>query len=149
MKHELQSNGNPTPEACYAVADALDNAIKKHPDMELDMTEGDVQSASHPCGTTHCHAGAYLIGAIEIEKWEYYDYGEGADLMALNLGFDNWRLLAYWAKQNPNIWDNHFGDFMFCDAVAFDDAENVSEIAAWWRAVGDRIKADNLKGSES
>ena len=143
MKHELQENGHPAPEACYEVADILDKALEKHPSMKLDMLEDAVQSRSHLCGTVHCHAGAYLIGSIKIEERKRYTFVRGADLMAHNLGFKDRDCLKDWAYSNPKIWGNNYGWKMFSLKTAFNDAENVSEIAAWWRSVGDRIKEDN------
>ena len=148
MKHELQENGHPAPEACYAVADALDKAIKKYPNMELNMGCPTVQSHQHHCGTTHCHAGAYFIGAIEIQEGKDYFYSRGSNLMAYNLGFRNEDYLEDWAHENPKIWGSEEGWRMFACDSAFNYAENVSEIAAWWRGVGDRIKEDNLKSSK-
>ena len=144
MKHKLQRNGNPTPAACYDVAAALENALKKYPDMELNMVEPIVQADHHPCGTIHCHAGAYLIGAQELEKGKSYDFKQGAELMAHNLGFTSKDALSLWADKNPKIWGSIFGRGMFSYSRAFNRAWNISQIAEWWRNVGIRIEADNL-----
>ena len=117
--------------------------------MKLNMREGLVQNAFHPCGTAHCHAGVYLIGAAEIKKGKVYGSSRGAELMAHNLGFENSDALQRWVYQNPDIWGSENGGWLFCDKKAFDNAESITEIAAWWRNVGGRVKEDNLKNSKS
>ena len=74
-------------------------------------------------------------------------YYEGAHLLARDLGFMNAPALRGWAERHPEIWGNRHGERMFAGdgAVAFGKPAftsiMVSGIAAWWRAVADRLDA--------
>lgn len=80
---------------------------------ELDMSECNV--VEHACGTTACHGG-YAILALNI-KSRFYD--SGANALARYLGFPSREKLEVWARNNPQIWGNDYGDEMFSSGYAF------------------------------
>lgn len=137
---------NPTPEACRAVANQIRKAIEEYPNMKLDMHEGRVKSLDHACGTTHCHAGIFLLGEDNFQMHEingFWDYTQGIQLMTERLGFAHKDDLRDWAKNNPELWGNENGYWMFSEVDAFNYAKSVSEIADWWSDVADRIEEYN------
>ena len=148
--YKLDERGNPLPEACREVAACINRAIEKYPEVELDMMEGMVYNHDHPCGTTHCFAGLFLIGYNEPEVTKgkttaiAYDKGvlELRELLGFNQSVDD-QDIKIWAKNNPSFWGNNWGDLMFGDIMAFDRAKKPSQIAEWWEAVADRIEAYN------
>ena len=149
--YKLDERGNPSPEACREVAACINRAIEKYPEVELDMMNGIVYNHDHPCGTTHCHAGLFLIGYNEPEvtkdKTTVISYGKGVSELRKLLGFDentnDDEDIKNWASNKPLLWGNGWGEFMFSDKDAFDRAEKPSQIAEWWEAVADRIEAYN------
>lgn len=156
--YKLDKNGHPTPEACRAVAAQIRNALKKYPDMGLDMMEERVKrpahqthwcGTEHACGTVHCHAGTFLLGAEDLDtSRESIGYEEGVLLMIGMLGFkdDDDRpqdKLEDWANDNPARWGNSNGSYVWCYEGAFDGATNVSQIADWWDDVADRSEKLN------
>ena len=142
--YELDERGNPSPEACREVAACINRAIEKYPEVELDMNESRVNYHDHPCGTTHCHAGLFLIGCDNSE-YEHVGvgYGYGVKLMIKMLGFGSCKLLLEWAQINHVLWGNNDGYWMFSGSDAFNEAETPSKIAEWWEAVADRIEVYN------
>ena len=143
--YKLDERGNPSPEACREVAACINRAIEKYPEVELDMEEGTVYNYDHPCGTTHCHAGLFLIGYNEPEASRTYYYTGVSELRKL-LGFYERSYnedVKLWADSNPLLWGNECGYLMFSDAGAFGGAKKPSQIAEWWEAVADRIEAYN------
>lgn len=110
------------------------------------MEESKVNYPDHPCGTTHCHAGLFLIGCDNSEYENVVvGYGYGVKLMTRMLGFWGCELLLKWASMNAYLWGNGNGKFMFTDNDAFNGAKKPSQIADWWEAVADRIEAYNKK----
>ena len=144
--YKLDERGNPSPEACREVAACINRAIEKYPEVGLDMEEYKVNFHDHPCGTTHCHAGLFLIGCNK-SKYEYMgaDYEHGARLMTEMLAFKHYESLIRWADRTPDLWGNTSGQWMFSDTEAFNDAGTPSQIAEWWESVADRIEAYNKK----
>lgn len=61
------------------------------------------------CGTPHCVGGWYAISKGITEG----NYRTGADLMAHDLGFEYQGHLEVWAYNNPEIWGNTEGSYMF------------------------------------
>lgn len=171
--YKLDKNGHPTPEACRAVATQIRNALKKYPDMGLDMSECRVKydtgmPSDHECGTVHCHAGVFLLGSDELDtSRSWIQYIEGSKMMSEMLGFETtqsrivthegcydteiaaYEKLEEWAVLNPARWGNANGGDMFADEDAFDGATNVSQIADWWDAVADRSEKLNSYKEES
>ncbi len=155
--YKLDNKGNPTPEACRAVAQQLRLAVEWYPHMKLDMKETLVYAhknssmGEHPCGTVHCHAGAFMLGSrvINLSQGAIH-YTEGAIRMAELLGFSSESKLGrpdhqliHWARYNPDRWGNDSGGYLLYDVVAFDGAATVSGIADWWDGVADRTEAIN------
>lgn len=101
----------------------------------LDMMEVSVNDCFHKCGTVHCFAGWFAVGALNagLLKGKIY-YSVGADLMANMLGFKLKTDLIYWAANNEHIWGNEAGDGIFSASRAFESphrphgAQNVTDI---------------------
>jgi hypothetical protein len=53
-----------------------------------------------------------------------YEYDIWVDTLAQFLGFVDMRHLTDWAKDNPKIWGNKYGDYMFCSRLAFTNDKN-------------------------
>jgi hypothetical protein len=90
------------------------------------------------CNTPGCHAGwaAIALGA----KGNSFQVGMKA--LATHLGFLNLIELRAWAKNNPDIWGNPYGKFMFQDGYAFGQKSNVFSVDVLinhWQAVGERL----------
>lgn len=138
----------------------------------LDMSEVFVFSSSrllsidHACGTVHCHAGFYSLGAIMSGKLPdaaeiiksgvgQVPFSAGAEQMARDLGVPGWRKMplasiVLWAEAHPEIWGNERGHEMFAFRMAFyhptkrpDGAEHPQHIIDHWCEVRDRIAAVN------
>ena len=117
-------------------------------DRALDMGEFRVSDAfsSHSCGTTHCHAGWYLLA----KEWDLKskalsrrtDYEDGVSMMAKDLGFETEGDLRWWATQNHKVWGNGHGDSIFCSSLAFNYTGKLTlqKIVDHWRKVGERLK---------
>ena len=75
-----------------------------------------------------------------------FQHMEGADLMAINLGFKDSMDLKKWARENPEIWGNKYGEMMFSaigeEAFFGEDGMfeiTLSVIADHWESVAGRI----------
>ena len=161
MKH-------PTPEACRAVADTLDAAAKAEEEAGRDLEIRMWTSAAtrFPCKTVCCHGGAYFLQAISDESFERgllvapdYEgreradaFMDGAKAMAFDLGFESIHHLTHWAWLYSDLWGSEQGDSMFTSPYAFREAPDtisIGTIAAWWRAVADRIETAGVGGQEA
>lgn len=107
----------------------------------------------YECGTTHCHAGWYYLA----KRWDrksrfiadqsYIHYGHGSIIMAQDLGFKDISELREWAKNNPKIWGNSKGAYMFSAVGAFnyEGKLTVEKIYNHWMAVGERQRIHEIK----
>ena len=136
----------PTSSQCYAVAQVFRDAVKKYPHLRLNMCCINVNTENHVCGTVHCHGGVYGLMKCDLSKVVYYE--DGAEQMAIDLGFSSMDDLESWAEDNPALWGRENGGWMFTSRMAFyhptkrpKGAEHVLHIADQWEEVGDRIKA--------
>lgn len=101
----------------------------------LNMMETEVNCNGHICGTTHCFAGWFAVGALNagLLRGKIY-FNDGAELMARMLGFALRIDLKLWTRCNAHIWGNDNGDGLFCDSAAFisphrpHGAQNVTDI---------------------
>jgi len=93
----------------------------------------------HRCRTPGCHGGWAAI-ALGIKE-DHYIYG--AQALAQFLGFLDEEALRQWASDNPGIWGNEHGYYMFHKPFAFDqerDTFSVTVLIDWWEGVANRLK---------
>lgn len=123
--------------------------------MEVDMT-----STKHfsECGTPGCHAAlakeALDILGVESSRMPFYSFQEEGDRLGRFLttgdplrfddrnGYEN--LVEEWARENPELWGNPYGDYLFCDGIAFaqeGDRFPAQVIVDHWVAVLERLEA--------
>lgn len=112
-----------------------------------------VNQGGHTCGTVHCHGGWYAIATLmDVIKVNAVDYGDGANKMAEDIGFDVsfsvGEPLCTWAKKHPELWGNNNGEYMFSAAMAFYHkdkrpcgAMNLEDIINHWEDVYERVRA--------
>ena len=150
---------HPSSEAVYKVADVFKTihkmSLKKEHNFSLDMSRGIVDEKDGiVCG---CHAGWYMYGT-EKGIWRDCIYGqvlstgrdvgatpytEGADLMAKSLGFKDQFELRLWADNNPYLWGNSYGVYLFTRMKAFGLSKKTltfKDIFKHWRLVGHRLE---------
>jgi hypothetical protein len=116
----------------------------------LNMGEGLVNDRDHPCCTVHCVGGWYAIATLDVDN-ESVDFRDGANRMALDLGFDGSNKIYYpekylleaWAIRNPLIWGNKYGTYMFYDRRAYDLAGSIAEVINFLEAVKQRSPIKN------
>ena len=105
----------------------------------FDMIENRVYSKKHKheCGTVHCTAGWYAVANSDRQVIKdkinqgCVDFRDGADLMAIDLGFDNTYDLKCWAYENPEIWGNEDGRWLFAKDEAYNTSGFEGVIAQW------------------
>jgi hypothetical protein len=110
---------------------ALDELSDDVKDMGVEMG-----SINEPlCGTPGCHAGLISIVAKDLpelqdiynDDYRTYDddykYSIWADTLAEFLGFVDMRCLIDWARDNPKLWGNKFGQDMFSFWRAFTNSQ--------------------------
>ena len=164
MKH-------PTKEAVLKVANAF-RELSKNEEYKVQSNYAHIVKGK--CNTIACHAGwylyhkhknngywAYTYGDIGIDYFTpldenkpkkertslayVFNYGEGATLMAKDLGFDYAIDLKIWARENPEIWGNSCGEMMFSakgeDAFNKNSMQEVTllDIANHWENVAERL----------
>jgi hypothetical protein len=103
----------------------------------LDMDEGRVYSEvdNYDCGTVHCVGGWYAFANLRRQviksriKHGYVSFKNGAKLLANDLGFANQFILEDWANDNPRIWGNINGYYMFSSESAYDNPGYAGVIA--------------------
>jgi|ERR1044072_188071 hypothetical protein len=130
----------------------IDNLKKILPvavkDEQLDMQEHRVQNHYYKCGTVHCVGGWYAVAVFDLMTFPMRDIGgftEGADQMAMDLGFEDIddfaparRSLIEWASEHPWIWGNVQGSAIFTHTSAYDYAKNMTEVVQFLEGVRDR-----------
>lgn len=131
----------------------IDNLKKVLPmaviEGHLDMMEGCGRDAMHACGTIHCFGGWYAVSVL-ADKRDWFNYDDGANEMAIHLGLkqedrDGEFSIEEWALENPDIWGNNYGSYLFINAKAFfhkehrpAGAENLKHIIDHLEEVRDR-----------
>ena len=157
---------HPSPEAIRKAMDLLESVAS--PGDLVNMNQIDI--SRHGCTTVACHGGWYALAKISTDEidWRRKEegniteetaclrtwpiiYDKGANLLARDLGFDNYGELASWAFRNSPLWGNSQGAMMFAggpsgrEAFGINSTEEytfgVDAIIAHWRAVADRIEA--------
>jgi hypothetical protein len=134
----------PTSKQAFFVSQVFREAIERYPGLRLDMMETGVNT-NHVCGTIHCHSGTYAIMRSDLSRCLSYD--DGADQMASDLGFYDLFNLSEWAGNNPDIWGNTYGRWMFSEKLSFtspsrpDGALSIQHIADHWNEVAQRLEA--------
>lgn len=144
----------------------FEKAMELYPQGMLNMASTRV-NVEHTCGTVHCHAGWYAIGASVAvrENRALMIYTGGAIMMAEDLEILNRDLPVYnnyrsdfmpplgytsvpmWAEKNPELWGNVQGTHMFGYRSAFWSekrplgALSLQDIIDHWKEVYERIKA--------
>lgn len=134
MKH-------PSSENVYIIADTL-QTVALFMGNEVEM--GNPSTYENLCGTPCCHGGWFEFA---LNEELHSDYNRGAQEMAKFLGFSSEVQLYCWAEDNPTIWGNGWGGYMFCGPKAFNykgEKLTLTGIADHWRAVGDRLKEMGL-----
>jgi hypothetical protein len=123
----MQTMNQPTKKQMQTVIDNL----KKIEDLannpkSLNMMEYRVQSITHDCGTVHCVAGWYVVAIRDNDdyiksriKSKKCHFHHGAYRIAETLGFETLDELEEWAEDNPEIWGNQDGSYMFSEESAY------------------------------
>lgn len=116
----------------------------------LRMMEGKVSGQNHECGTVHCVAGWYAVAIrysdkfikLKIENKECRFF-HGASKIAEHLGFKYRNELEIWAENNPEIWGNNDGFYMFSEESAYngmaDRTDKMSCVIEHLEGVRDRL----------
>ena len=132
----------------------------------VDMNEPEVKHDD--CGTTSCFAGWYMLSILDKDDIELCDdnekyiythemfefgleakgeavyYRDGADQLALSLGFEEKAKLESWCWCYPSLWGNKFGEEIFVKKYAFSREDRminrltIWDICEWLRNVGQR-----------
>ena len=163
MKH-------PTKEAVLRVA-SIFKELSKNKENIVRCSEESIRKSN--CDTVACHAGWYMYNTYRhTGYWSYFDdregvykpakigvmvitkpkivralyFQEGADFMAKDLGFSSRFDLQQWARENPYIWGNRYGGWMFsfdgeCAFLNQDEPTELtlSVIADHWESVAGRL----------
>jgi hypothetical protein len=90
------------------------------------------------CGTPACHAGWYGV----FQDGESNHYSHYKETMATELGFAYSDELEDWAMENPELWGNKDGRYLFCCRSAFGvygEPITLSIIANHWWKVAKRL----------
>ena len=172
---------HPKSEAVRKVAEVFGRAIGKG---ELKMEQGHISRYDHcgtvACHAGHYlvenldrldeYRWEFLFSDGEIERLlripdpddsfktsMISNWSRGATMMAKDLGFTGESVsetLRNWAGDNPVIWGNDCGLFMFCDKKAFgteyaDDIVTLADVRDHWLKVADRLeKMENESNAE-
>ena len=112
--------------------DTIKKGLDKYPEGRLDMEETKVYVGKeeseyisyHPCGTVHCVAGWFMVGAKTDEELKSvgYNFKDGVETIDELFGCS----FNYWARDNKDIWGNEDGEYMFSSPSAYGD--NVSTL---------------------
>jgi hypothetical protein len=139
---------NPTVKQVDFVIEKLQLVIEQACEEDaFDMGEVrvyDNKKDKYECGTVHCVGGWYAVANMNRQvikdkvKKGYVDYEHGVNLMAQDLGFRNGDILANWAEENPEIWGNEKGYYMFDIVNAYDNA-GFEGVIAQWQTVRDNL----------
>ena len=97
----------------------------------------------------HAELARQGVGRISKETASVlYTFHDGAKIMARDLGFKSAGELSRWALENPGIWGNKNGTYMFTSFAAFGVTDEgpitqlpLSMIASHWRQVALRLQS--------
>jgi len=121
----------------------------------LSMSCTSVKSINHPCGSIHCHGGWYAIASnLHLSDALYIPYTKGVEQMDRDLGFKATDVVfssdsgtVQWARNNPSIWGNYNGIYMFSRKDAFvsptrpEGANTLADIIHHWEEVAERLES--------
>jgi len=150
---DLDAYQNPTSDQVLKVVETMKKVMYRAGNKgALNMYQPEV------CGTVNCVAGWYVVAkgtedpqTLKYIRENHIDFEYGAMLMAEDLGFNSEEELMAWAKDNPEIWGNESGDFMFSRYRAYTGKPDIhvtceyTDIIAHWAKVAERLKA--MEGS--
>ena len=150
MKNERRKTKNPTSEQFKTV---INNFISVLPKAEFEDSLNMMSSALAPneesvCSTRMCHASWYATSKKVYRKSDGDCFGfiHGANMLANDLGLEDWHVLIRWALTNPELWGNQMGHKMFGKFSAFqenpDDEVTLKSIINWWIKVHNRTHPD-------
>ena len=154
---------NPTSQQIKTVIETFESITDLKP--VVDMANEEIEQ--NDCGTIACHAGHYALAKLrnradcqfDSESGGFRRGGEnvshihGSQMISYDLGFLGYRTeLLRWASENPELWGNRYGRYMFAGACAFTglDADedlwtnkkiSFADIVNHWRGVYQRVKA--------
>ncbi len=147
----------------------LVNALDSLSDDIKDWGVNMISEEKPTCGTPGCHAGLISIVAKDLPELQEiykihlyltnrvgnqsdYHYSIWADTLAEFLGIKNRRHLRDWAKNNPKLWGNEFGEWMFCCWSAFvDDSDKKLThrvILEHWKQVLANIEKRSMRNEQ-
>jgi len=143
MKH-------PTKEQFQTVIDNLTSVLplaehEGHLNMsEYMISENHLGHLLYKCGTVHCVGGWYGISCgihqdVDMEREHYISFTEGCELMADHLGLSSDMELVIWARDNPEIWGNEYGQYLLSSDKAYDGAQTLKEVTDHFIAVQSRL----------
>jgi hypothetical protein len=145
------------------------NALDTLSDDVKDMGVIMMSTNKPSCGTCGCHAGLISIVAKELselqaiyepiyskecdsrgeEKKNHYIFSVWSSALAIFLGFKYEYELEVWARKNPELWGNKYGDDMFCSRLAFTNDEDKKlthrDIINHWKQVLVNIENEGVK----
>ena len=117
----------------------------------LNMLETGVSRLPLPvCNTPHCHAGWYLLAKKPFmqrifSRHNNFTYGYLEMERDLNIPS-----ISDWARENPEIWGNNSGSYVFSSPLAFvgptrpNGAKTLKDIVDHWKEVYERlVKLEN------
>ena len=141
-------------------ANGLEKAIPLACTCKVDMELGVAYSLSKDseCGTPACHGGwlafAASKGCFPSFRWEEdfaLIYTRGSQVLHWLCGWRHWGTefdqnpLPKWAKENPRLWGNEWGEKMFgLSNAPFNDDKihlTIKDIIAHYRGVVERLRA--------
>jgi len=149
-------NGNPHWHRVWELSEFFRGISILVDKAKVDMDSGFVCETvdEHICGTPACHGGwaaAFGLVGCSVKRLNdgSIDYNDGADGISEFLGFPPPRkaidecLLIDWARLNPDIWGNDYGDCIFSKNIAFDKCFfkeiTLKDIADHWLKVAKRL----------
>ena len=126
-------SGTPTHKKLKTVIDTLGSIREVADRVGVDMDRVLVDPA---CRASSCHGGWYGIarGCQSV-------FDKGVDRMAHDLGFRGRHDLTTWAEENPDLWGNRYGEWMFGLEIAFGctrDTITMTKIINHWIGVNNR-----------
>ena len=127
------------------MADKMEKAIntlscaRRYPNPTISMNTASIYqdvNEDKSCNTIGCMAGHYLLGKMTKVTVKHFNdetkiltdikgkelhFADGANLFARDLGFSNKDHIKKWANNNPHIWGNKWGGYMFSTDSAYDN----------------------------
>ncbi len=123
------------------------------------------------CGTPGCHAGLICIVAQELpelqdiymplyllesgrrgERDNQYIFHVWSTALTIFLGFKGKEDLEVWAQDNPELWGNIYGRYMFSGWRAFTDDEDKQlthrDIIEHWKQVLANIEKRSMRNEQ-